>query len=206
MVSDHGGMHRLSVAKPRQVWLATCEETGNRVDEDGISRPTLEPTGLFERADTLNPTVAFGTRGPLGAFAPEDAKPQGPLGAIVGRLDAVLCQKDPEGGHLPQQAASEPSCLIGTIMILLDQAAQTSVPGSPLASSGWGSGHMTQAVQLGKRPSPTRRETYRIFKRYFVAPLPVAALWKPATGAAGAAARAADFLALRAAPNALRQT
>ena len=31
----------------------------------------------------------------------------------------------------------------------------------------------------------------RIFKRYFVAPLPVAALWKPATGAAGAAARAA---------------
>jgi hypothetical protein len=31
----------------------------------------------------------------------------------------------------------------------------------------------------------------RIFKRYFVAPLPVAALWKPAIGAAGAAARAA---------------
>jgi hypothetical protein len=40
------------------------------------------------------------------------------------------------------------------------------------------------------------RPTYRIFKRYFGALLPVAALWKPATGAAGAAARAADFLAL----------
>ena len=40
-----------------------------------------------------------------------------------------------------------------------------------------------------------------IFKRYFVAPLPVTALWKPATGAAGAAARAAglnyrDFLSV----------
>ena len=44
----------------------------------------------------------------------------------------------------------------------------------------------------------TNPQTYRIFKRYFVALLPVAALWKPATGAAGAAARAADFLALRA--------
>jgi hypothetical protein len=42
---------------------------------------------------------------------------------------------------------------------------------------------------------PTLAATYRIFKRYFVALLPVAALWKPATGAAGAAARAADFLA-----------
>jgi hypothetical protein len=34
-------------------------------------------------------------------------------------------------------------------------------------------------------------ERCRIFKRYFVAPLPVAALWKPATGAAGAVAHAA---------------
>ncbi len=33
--------------------------------------------------------------------------------------------------------------------------------------------------------------TYSIFKRYFSAPLPVAALWKPAAGAAGAAARVA---------------
>jgi hypothetical protein len=39
--------------------------------------------------------------------------------------------------------------------------------------------------------------TYRIFKRYFVTPLPVAALWKPATGAAGAAARAAGGGAAR---------
>src|SRR5688572_20111802 len=41
------------------------------------------------------------------------------------------------------------------------------------------------------RVSPTMGGVDRIFKRYFVAPLPVAALWKPATGAAGAAARAA---------------
>jgi hypothetical protein len=40
--------------------------------------------------------------------------------------------------------------------------------------------------------------TSRIFKRYFVAPLPVAARWKPATGAAGeeAPARIVVYVAI----------
>ena len=55
----------------------------------------MQTTGLFERQDALYPPVALGTSCPQRAFAPLDPKAQGALGVVVGRLDAVLCQKYP---------------------------------------------------------------------------------------------------------------
>jgi len=70
----------------------------------------------------------------------------------------MLCQKHPERVHLAQQAAGKPPGLIVPVMILVDQFAEPGVPGTPLAPSGWGRGHMTQTLQLRERPSPTHRE------------------------------------------------
>jgi hypothetical protein len=57
----------------------------------------------------------------VSSFSPEDQSSElqarflvngSHLGAVVGRLDAVLCQKHPERVHLAQQAAGKPARLI----------------------------------------------------------------------------------------------
>src|SRR5262249_35331544 len=57
------------------------------------------------------------------------------LGPVVGGLDTLLRKKDPQGLHLPEQAPRQPAGVIGSIVILVDQAAHTSVPGAPLTPS-----------------------------------------------------------------------
>ena len=134
------------------------EETADGVHQHSVGGSGVETAGLLERQDPLHPAVAFGTRRPQGPFPPQDATPQGSLGPVVRRLDAVLGKKDPQRVHLPQQAAGEPSGVIRSVMILLNQLAEPSVPGPPLSTRGWGRGHMTQTLQLRQRPRTTRRQ------------------------------------------------
>ena len=124
------------------------------VHQHGVGGSGLETTGFFERQDALHPAVALGTRRPQGPLPPQDATPQGSLGPVVGRLDAVVGEKDPERVHLPQQAAGKPSRVIVTVMILVNQLAQPGIPRPPLPTRGWGCGHMAQAVATP--PTPTR--------------------------------------------------
>ena len=70
----------------------------------------------------------------------------------------MLGEKHPERVHLSQQATGKASCVIGAIMILLNQSAQASVPRSPFPPRWWGRGHVAQALQLCQRPRATRRQ------------------------------------------------
>jgi hypothetical protein len=74
---------------------------------------------------------------------------------------------------------------------------------SATAAGCLGSGMTWRCIPSVMLRSTSQSLVDRIFTRYFVAPLPVAARWKPATGAAGAAARAAGGGGAGAAPNAL---
>jgi hypothetical protein len=53
---------------------------------------------------------------------------------------------------------------------------------------------MVEISLSGSGEGPGWETSRPTLQRYFVAPLPVAARWKPATGAAGAAARAAGAI------------
>ena len=98
-VRDHRE-RRLGLRNPGEVRLLVCKQTGNGVDQHLIGGPGMQTTRLFERQNPLHPVIALGTGRPQRALAPEDAKAQGALGAVVGRLNAVLCQKHPKRVHL----------------------------------------------------------------------------------------------------------
>ena len=75
--------------------------------------------------------IALVTGRPQRAFAPQHPKTQSPLRPVVGRLDAMLSEKDPQRVHLTQQATSEAPRLIGACMILVNQLAEPSIPRPP---------------------------------------------------------------------------
>lgn len=60
----------------------------------------------------------------------------------------MLGEEHPERVHLAQEAADKPSGIIGTVMILVDQAAEPRIPGAPRAPRWWGGGHMTEALEF----------------------------------------------------------
>jgi len=77
------------------------EETADGLHQHGIGGSGLETTGLFERQDPLHPVVALGARRPQGPLPLQDTTPQGPLCPVVGGLDAVMGEEDPQRVHLP---------------------------------------------------------------------------------------------------------
>src|SRR5438309_12066856 len=70
----------------------------------------------------------------------------------------MLGEKDPQGVHLPEEATSEPPRVVCIVMILANHLAEPSIPRPPLPARGWGRGHMTETLQLGKCPCPTGRQ------------------------------------------------
>ena len=148
----------LTTGRSREVRLWPLKRLATASTSTVIGGPRVETTRFSEGQDPLHPAVALGTGRPQRALPPEDAKAQGALGAIVGRLHAVLGQKHPERVHLAQQAAGKPSGLIGAVMILVNPLAEPGIPRPPLPARGWGGGHMAEPLQLGQRPSSTGRQ------------------------------------------------
>src|SRR5262249_56299987 len=110
---------------------------------------------FWERQGALHPRVALGTGGPQRALAPLDPKASGASGAVIGRLDAVLSQKDPERVHRAPQAAGTPARRIGAVRILGQPFAAPRIPRSPLSTGGWGGRHGAEPWPFGERPRPT---------------------------------------------------
>src|SRR5262249_34688836 len=79
---------------------------------------------------------------------------------VVGGLDTVLGEKDPQRVHLSQQATGELSGLVLTIMIVVDEPTESGIPGPPCSPGGRGLRHMTQPLQLSQRPGPTGRQVW----------------------------------------------
>jgi hypothetical protein len=79
----------LTLLDPGDFGLWAMAETGDGINHHIIGRVGLETTRFFAREHPFDPTIPLGTYRPLGSFAPEHAKPSGPFGAVVGRLDAM---------------------------------------------------------------------------------------------------------------------
>ena len=60
----------------------------------------------------------------------------------------MLDQEHPERVQLAQETADQPSCLIWTIIILVDKTAEPRTPRPPLATRRRSSGHMTEALEF----------------------------------------------------------
>jgi hypothetical protein len=113
------GAHLL--VNPREIGLLAMEETRDGVNQHGVGSSGVETAGFFEGQDPLHPVIALVTGRPQRAFAPQHPKTQGPLRPVVGRLDAMLGEKDPQGVHLTQQATGEAPRLIRACMILVNR-------------------------------------------------------------------------------------
>src|SRR5262244_2563900 len=68
------------------------------------------------------------------------------FGPVIGGFHPVRAQEHPERVHLAQQTAGKPPGLIGTVMILVNQLAEASIPRPPFPARRWGRGHMTQPL------------------------------------------------------------
>ena len=79
---------------------------------------------------------------------------QDALGSVVGGLDAVLCQKNPERIYLVQQVAGKPPHPICMVMLLVNQHTQPCIPRLPF-STRW-SGLWTYGQAVGTPPAPRR--------------------------------------------------
>jgi hypothetical protein len=107
------------------------EEACDCVNQYSVGGSGLEPAGLFEGQDPFDPAVALGTRRPGRSFAPEHPTAQSPFCPVVRRLHTVVGQKYPQRVHLPQQATREPARVILSVILLVNQLTQPSIPGPP---------------------------------------------------------------------------
>ncbi len=140
------------LADPGEVRLLALAQAGDGIHQHRGGRPRPETTHFAEGQAPLHPAVALGTYRPLGPFAPQDAKPSGPFRPVVGRLDTMRGEKDPQGIHRPQQAAGKPPRLLRAVRILVAQLTELGLPRLPRPTRGGGRGHRAETLQLGERP------------------------------------------------------
>jgi hypothetical protein len=138
--------------------LTSAEHTGNRVHQDAKGRLAPLTAGVTQRQRPLHPALAFVAGAAMRALAPQHAEAQGALGAVVGRVDAMLAQKDPQRRHLALQASAQTPGLILTLMVAINQGAQARLPTPPLAPRGRRRGPLAQALQLLECPRPAGRQ------------------------------------------------
>ena len=74
--------------------MTSAEQTGDRVHQDAKGRLAQLTAGVTKGQCPLHPALAFVASAAMRALAPQHAEAQGALGAVVGRVDAMLAQKD----------------------------------------------------------------------------------------------------------------
>jgi hypothetical protein len=141
--------------------LTATAQTDNRIHQDVKGRLPQLTTGVAQRQTPLHPTVAFVAGSAMGALTPQHLKAQRPLGAVVGRFNAMLPKKHPQRRHLTLQPSGQATGLIGALMVTLEPGAKPRILGPPLATCGWSFGHLAQALQLLQGPRSTGRKLWR---------------------------------------------
>lgn len=120
------------------------------LDQHGKGRLSSQTAGLLERKDSLYPTVALFTGGPLAALAPQYPKAQCPLGRVIGRLHPFDLQEHPKGVYLPQKTSGEFARLILAVMVFGDEAAEPGIKGPPFPYGRLVLGHVAKPLELGQ--------------------------------------------------------
>jgi len=122
------------------------------LDEYVEGGPSLEATGLPDGEDSLDPAVPLVAGRALHHLAPEHGKPQGPLGPVIGGLNAILEEKEPELSHELFDVASESARFVFSVPVLSDQMHHAGIPGARLAFGGWSVCPGDEPVKLGEHP------------------------------------------------------
>jgi hypothetical protein len=126
--------------------------TVNGLDQNGEHRTSLTAAGLPQGEDSLNPAVAFVTRGPEAWFSPNDTEAQRSFSPVVRGLDALDGKKHPEGFHLTQQTSGEFTCDVLSIKVVGDESAQPGVECPPLADGRRRMGHIAETADFHCSP------------------------------------------------------
>jgi hypothetical protein len=70
-------------SEPAEIRPLSCEQTGDRFDEEGKGRSTSQTTRVPQRQDPFHPTIALLSACPLAPFAPQHAAAVGPLRDVI---------------------------------------------------------------------------------------------------------------------------
>ena len=137
---------------PREVGKLFFEIRIDGLDEFWERRYGTGSAGLFERKDAFDPSVSFLALSSIAPFAPEYAEAYGPFGPIIGGLDAVFLQKDPEGIHLLDEQSSEHAGVVLSFFMRKHQVDEAGVECVPLTPAGRVLGLSAKKPQLLKCP------------------------------------------------------
>jgi hypothetical protein len=84
-------------SEPAEIRPLSCEQTGDRFDEEGKGRSTSQTTRVPQRQDPFHPTIALLSACPLAPFAPQHAAAVGPLRDVICGFDTPHIQEYPQG-------------------------------------------------------------------------------------------------------------
>ena len=76
--------------------MTSAEQTGDRVHQDAKGRLAQLTADMTKRQRPLHPALAFVTGTAMRALTPQHTEAQGTLRAVIGRVDTMLAQKDPQ--------------------------------------------------------------------------------------------------------------
>jgi hypothetical protein len=111
--------------------MLAIEGARDRVHQDRERAEAPQATRLPQREDPLDPTIALRVVGALHQLAPEDGKPQRPLGPVVRGVHVLFHHKRPQSAQLAVQRAGKlshiPSDLVVNGSSHMVRAAQPSI-------------------------------------------------------------------------------
>jgi len=102
---------------PGKVGLSSVEVVLKGVNACGEKRPGLQPAGLSDRQDSFHPAVALFTGGTLGALSPQHAEAQDSFRVVVGGVNALFFQKEPQADKFSFQPAGKLACGVLAIAV-----------------------------------------------------------------------------------------
>lgn len=123
------------------------------IDEDIKGAHCLDAAGFSEGKDSFDPTVSLFARGSLHESTPDDGKSQSPFGPVVGGLNAIFEQKQPQLAHEFLQMAGKPSPIILSPSIPGDQMHHAGIPHTGFPFGRRSMSPRDQALELSESPS-----------------------------------------------------
>ena len=124
------------MADPREVGKLFFEIRIDGLDQFRERRHGTRSASLFERKDPFDPSVSLVALGSIAPLTPEYTEAYSAFSSVVGGLDAVFLQKDPEGIHLLDEKPSEHASVILAVFVVEHKTNKSGVECVPLASVG----------------------------------------------------------------------
>ena len=135
---------------PGKVGLPAIEIAGDGIEEDVKCCLSPELAGLPYGQDSLRPAVPLLAGSALHHSSPEHGKAQRPLRPVVGRLNSLFNDEEPQVPEELFQMAGKPARIILSISVLGDQTDHSRIPHARLSPCGRSFGPGDQALELAE--------------------------------------------------------